>query len=266
MTAARRWAEQLAAWAIPEDILAAAPVSPWGFAVGDFADRARRQRERPTPAHALGREALEGGGRVLDVGCGGGAGSLPLVPPATALTGFDASPAMLAAYREAAGALGVAVETVEGSWPEDADRVADRSHDVVVAQDVLYNVPDVGGFLRACDRVATRRVVVVLPPVHPMAWTTPYWERLHGIDRPDGPTVDDARAVLDELGIDAEQTTWTEPTLWEHADLADAVAMVRTRLCLADARDDDVRRALLEVPPPTERQAVALWWDVTRSP
>ncbi len=40
MTAAERWAEALAGWAIPEPILAAAPESPWGFPSDLFARRA----------------------------------------------------------------------------------------------------------------------------------------------------------------------------------------------------------------------------------
>ena len=259
---ADRWREQLATWAIPDDILAAAPVSPWQFSVEGFADRARRQRAAPTPGHALSREALASGGSVLDVGCGGGAGSLPLVPPATSLTGVDASAPMLEAYRDAATELGVDVTTIQGTWPEDADRVSDRSYDVVVAQDVLYNVPDAAGFVRACDRVARRRVVLVLPVAHPMSWTAPYWRALHDLERPSGPTVDDAVAVLEEVGITPGRRTWQEPTLWSFAAPEDAVAMVRTRLCLPPERDDDVAAAIASTPPPREREAVALWWDV----
>ena len=69
-------------------------------------------------------------------------------------------------------------------------------------------------------------------------------------------------AVLAEAGITATRRTWTEPTLWSHADPRDAVVMVRTRLCLPEDRDDDVAAALREVPPPVEREANALWWDV----
>ena len=92
MTAAQRWRDMLAGWAIPSEILRDAPVSPWGFSVRDFADRAERHRRDPTPGHERARQVLADGDRVLDVGCGGGAGSLPLVPPAGALTGVDASP------------------------------------------------------------------------------------------------------------------------------------------------------------------------------
>lgn len=262
ISAAQRWRDGLAAWAVPDDILAAAPESPWGFSVAGFADRAERQRRQPTPAHELALAVLLDGGRVLDVGCGGGAASLPLVPPATHLTGFDSSAGMLAAFRDAAEAAGATVDTIEGTWPDDAPGVADASHDVVVAQDVLYNVPDAHGFVRACARVAARRVVVVLPTVHPMTWTTPYWQRLHDLSRPTTPTVDDAEAVVVEAGMHPKRVTWTEPTLWAHAPRDEAVAMVRRRLCLPSDSDSEVRAVLEEIPPPVQREAVALWWDV----
>jgi 2-polyprenyl-3-methyl-5-hydroxy-6-metoxy-1,4-benzoquinol methylase len=261
--AGERWAAALEEWAIPDHILSAAPVSPWGFSVAGFADRARRQREQPTPAHTIAADAIPVGGSVLDVGCGGGAASLPLVPPAGHLAGVDASQEMLDAYVEAAHDLAVEVSTIHGHWPDVAAEVADDSHDVVIAQDVLYNVADIDGFVTACHRVARRRVVLVLPTVHPMSWTAPYWLALHGIQRPTRPTVDDASEVLDAHGIVHHRTTWTEPTLWAVADLDDAVAMVRTRLCLSEDRDDDVRTALADEPPPRERDAVVLWWDVS---
>lgn len=260
--AADAWRAHLASWAIPEDILAAAPVSPWGFSVASFTDRARRQQTRPTPAHDLARAALPDAGRVLDVGCGGGAASLPLVPPAAHLTGVDTSSEMLAAYREAGEGVGATVAVVAGEWPDVAGEVPTASHDVVVAQDVLYNVPDAAGFAQACDRVAGRRVVLVLPEAHPMSWTTPYWRALHGLDRPTRPTVDDAVAVLAELDLTVHQAAWTEPTLWAFASRDDAVATVRTRLCLPADRDEEVRRLLGDLPPPTIRRAVALWWDL----
>ena len=257
-----RWTDGLTGWTIPEDVLAAAPASPWGFSVEGFADRARRQRDAPTPAHAVAREALPDGGTVLDVGCGGGAASLPLVPPAGHVTGVDESSGMLEVFRVAIEAAGATVTTVAGRWPDVADRVA--LHDVVVAQDVVYNVPDLAGFAWALDRHARRRVVLVLPTVHPMSWTTPYWRRLHGLERPTEPTVDTAVAVLAGLGFDVQRQSWREPTLWSFADPAVAVEYVRQRLCLTPDRDDEIRAALDDTPVPVEREAWALWWAPRR--
>src|SRR5206468_680590 len=54
----------------------------------------------PSVRRAL--EALPEGGSVLDVGAGAGAASLPLCPPAAAVTAVDQSPAMLAAFADLA--------------------------------------------------------------------------------------------------------------------------------------------------------------------
>lgn len=258
MTAAQRWREALASWAIPDDILAAAPVPPWGFSVAGFAERAARQRERPTPGHARAREALPDGGSVLDVGCGGGAATLPLIPPASRAVGVDQTEGMLETFAAAVTELGADVMTIAGRWPDVASETPVA--DVVVCQDVVYNVADLDDFGVALTGHARRRVVVVLPTVHPMTWTAPLWKALHGIDRPTVPTVDDAVAVIEATGAVVQRERFREPTLWLHADIEEAVAHVRLRLCLPESRDDEIREALARHPLPKEREAWVLWW------
>ena len=59
MTAVERWREQLERWAIPPEILAAAPESPWGFPTELFRARGALGADRggttPTTARALER-------------------------------------------------------------------------------------------------------------------------------------------------------------------------------------------------------------------
>ena len=43
MTALQRWADALAAWAIPDDVLAAAPATPWVLPRQVFVRRADAQ-------------------------------------------------------------------------------------------------------------------------------------------------------------------------------------------------------------------------------
>jgi 2-polyprenyl-3-methyl-5-hydroxy-6-metoxy-1,4-benzoquinol methylase len=138
--AAARWADRLARWAIPDAILAQAPVSPWQhdtamFAVDDTLDRRARAAE-------IARAVLPArGGSVLDVGCGGGRAAMSLVPPAEEVIGVDQSPAMLTEFTRAAGVAGVRATTVEGRWPDVADITPVA--DVVVCHHVAYNVADI---------------------------------------------------------------------------------------------------------------------------
>jgi hypothetical protein len=71
------------------------------------------------------------------------------------------------------------------------------------------------------------------------------WRELHGIERPLGPTADDAEAALRELGLEVgreDRTVERHRGGFERRE--DAVALVRRRLCLGADRDDEVARAL----------------------
>lgn len=266
-TAAERWRDALAAWAIPQDILARAPESPWGFPVELFASRADAATGQLTPSNRRALEALPERGTVLDVGCGAGAASLPLAGRASALVGVDTSPRMLEEFRARAQAAGVRVQTVEGSWPEVAPRTPVA--DVVVCHHVLYNVPDLPAFALALTAHARARVVVELTERHPMSPLNPLWLRFHGLVRPTRPTADDAVEVLQELGLDPGREDWQTPGTGGFSRLEDLVAWVRRRLCLTPDRDPELLEAIrdqvvrredgtLGFPP---RAVVTLWWD-----
>jgi SAM-dependent methyltransferase len=240
-----RWREQLEDWAIPEEILAAAPESPWGCPVGLFRSRARRAGSRPaTPSNREAARFLPAGGTVLDVGAGGGAASLPLAGVAGRLVAVDESPAMVAAFLAAAEAAGVAAEGVEGRWPEVAGRVAPA--DVVVCHHVLYNVADLAPFADALTGHARRRVVAELTDRHPLVGLGPLWRRFHGLERPTGPGADDAVAALEALGLRVARQDWESQDRFGFDDLDELVAFTRRRLCLPADRDPEVAAALLD--------------------
>jgi SAM-dependent methyltransferase len=240
-----RWREQLEDWAIPEEILAAAPESPWGCPVGLFRSRARRAGSRPaTPSNREAARFLPAGGTVLDVGAGGGAASLPLAGMAGRLVAVDESPAMVAAFLAAAEAAGVAAEGVEGRWPEVAGRVAPA--DVVVCHHVLYNVADLAPFADALTGHARRRVVAELTDRHPLVGLGPLWRRFHDLERPTGPGADDAVAALEALGLRVARQDWESQDRFGFDDLDELVAFTRRRLCLPADRDPEVAAALLD--------------------
>ena len=236
--AAARWAERLERWAIPGEILAQAPVSPWKhetamFVVDDTLDR-------NTPAAETARAVLPaGGGSVLDVGCGGGRAAMSLVPPAERVIGVDQSPAMLAEFTRAAAVAGARSMTVEGRWPDIA--VVTPTADVVVCHHVAYNVADIEPFLLALTAHARLAVVLVLPPRHPLSAWNDAWRHFWGLERPTEPTADDLAEVLAGLGLDAERWVVPRPPLARAtADSASRVPSARRRLCLAEDRDDEL--------------------------
>jgi SAM-dependent methyltransferase len=260
--AARRWAEELAAWAIPPEILERAPESPWGCPPALFAHAAEEAvaagPEAPSPSTRRALEALPEGGSVLDVGVGGGAASLPLAPPAARITGVDESPRMLAAFAALAERVGVEHSEIQGRWPEAVSRVGPA--DVVVCHHVFYNAPDLAAFVEALTARARRRVVVELTGVHPQASIDELWRHFHGIERPAGPTPDDAVAVLAELGLDSGLERWEAPSRWSGVPRQELVAFTRRRLCLPSERDPEVDAALDASFALGPRPLVTLWW------
>jgi precorrin-6B methylase 2 len=271
VSALDRWRELLPGWGIPEGILASAPESPWGFPPELLAARAETASTLPdTAAIRIARAAVPDGGTVLDVGVGGGAASLPLAPPARRIVGVDSSADVLARFAEGARERGVEPVTVEGSFPDVADAV--ERCDVAVCAHVLYNVPELGPFVRALDANTRRRVVIEITAEHPLAWMSDLWMRFHRLERPDGPTADDAESALREIGVGVrreDETRTSRTSGFERRE--DAVALVRRRLCLTPDRDGEIAEALGDrlanrdgrwgAGPATQRVS-ALWWDV----
>ena len=193
---------------------------------------------------------------MLDVGCGAGAASLPLIPPATSVTGIDSSAEMLRAFAADAATRPVPYRRVEGRWPDVADLVGPA--DLVVCHHVLYNVPDLVGFVLALTAHARRRVVVELTERHPLTELGPLWRRFHDLERPAGPDAGLAVEVIAGTGVSVRQERWEQPRATVAA--AERVSLTRQRLCLTADRDGEVAAALEELAPPGPRLVRTLWW------
>jgi hypothetical protein len=129
--------------------------------------------------------------------------------------------------------------------------------DVVVCHHVVYDVQDIAPFIRALTSAARRRVVVELPPLHPLTWMAPLWLHFHGIARPTTPTADDLIAVVRETGVsDIVVDRWTRTDPGHPID----IALITRRLCLPESSEPAVAEIWATLPP-APRAVVTLSWE-----
>jgi SAM-dependent methyltransferase len=262
------WRDELAGWAIPEEITSAVAQSPWVLPRQVFARRADRLAAAPEgPSWRRAWGALDPPGSVLDVGAGVGAACIPLLGRTTALTAVDTDPEMLGLLAQRAGALSGKVALVTGNWPAVAPEAAPA--DLVTCFNVVYNAPDILPFLAALTASARRLVVVEMTAEHPLVSMNDLWLRFHGLRRPSGPTAGDLLQILAAMGVSAGHERWQRPGGADYASFAELAAVTTRRLCLPPDRADEVAAALLDggadpdqpVDLATSRRDMAtIWW------
>ncbi|HET9442723.1 MAG TPA: class I SAM-dependent methyltransferase [Acidimicrobiales bacterium] len=252
-----RWRASLEAVKVPEAVLRRSPDAEASLEPERFRWRPEedaRQPVRPSRRRAL--EALPPGGSVLDVGVGGGASSLGLVPKAGHITGVDRSEGMLESFRASAAAAGVAVRAVQGRWPDVAAEV--EPADVAVCHHAMYSVEEIEDFVTALTARARRRVVLELSAHPPTAGLNPLWKAIHGIDRPVRLVADEAEAVLAAMGLAVEREDIVLPPRRREVTPG-LVAFARRRLHVEQDRDPEIAE-FLRTTEPGEQRVAALWW------
>ncbi len=152
---------------------------------------------------------------------------------------------------------GIDAEVYPGMWPDVAADVPIA--DVVVSNNVLYNVSDIVGFATALDAHSRRRVVIEITHRHPQTVRKPLWKHFWNLDRPDVPTFDTAAAALSEAGFDVQVEESIGTVRNERrAELVDAAFWCRM-LCLPPEREAEVAEQLVGIEFPRER--LVLWWN-----
>ncbi len=258
MTAAQRWDRALAQWAIPAEILDAAPRRPFGFIPEMFAAPEPGSFEFSL-SNRRAAEALAGGGSVLDVGCGGGSAALAVAPPATEVIGTDRQADMLELFAATARRRGITARTYPGSWPDIAASVPEA--DVVVCHNVLYNATSIAPFVAALHAHARRRVVIEIAPKHPQDSRRGMWRHFWNLERPHEPTAAMAAEAITQAGHSpvVEESLLPEDRFTSKRS-DHAVAHWCRLLCLPPEREAEVAALMAEAPFPLER--VTIWWDV----
>lgn len=266
MSAVACWRELLEAWALPPELLAAVPDSPYEWPAGLWR-RGAEESEGDTPTTRVVARLLPPGGSLLDVGAGTGRASRPFARRGHPVTAVERDPQMAAVLREEAAAAGLEVRLLEGSWPQVA--LETGCHDVALASHVVYDVADLAPFLRALHEVARVGVVLEAGERHPWDGLRKYYRALHGLERPDGPTADLLVEVIQEvLGVIPQVERWTGRRRLRFADLQEVVDLYRRRLLVPVERVAEV--ADLLAPDIVEedgwlslrddRGVVTVWW------
>lgn len=253
--AAARWRELLAARAIPAEILDAAPRDPHRHDPARFLPPAVPQ---DTPSRRVALELFgPEGGTAIDVGCGGGAAGIALLPAVRQLTGVDHAEDMLHVFDRACTERGLAHRCVLGPWPQVAPQAGVA--DVVVSNHVGYNTAELGPFFAALGAAARRGVVVELHAEHPGAWLDPLWTHFYGLHRRPPATADDALAVLTEIGVRPQVQRWSRPR--RPRDPEEEVEFSLRRLCLPAERRDEVAEAVRGLGP-RHRDLFTISWSL----
>ena len=271
-SATDHWRIQLEGWALPQELLDAVPDSPYEWPAHIWKRRRAALAAGPEPVTTgVVRDRLPTGGTLLDVGAGTGRASLGLATEGHWLTAVERNAGMAAALREEAERLAIDAVVIEGAWP---DVVAEAGrHDVVMCAHVVYDVQDIGPFVRSLDAAARHAVVVELTPAHPWHGLAPYYEALHDLSRPAGPTAGDLAAVVTEVvGVVPTVQEWTRPGGMRFESIDELVDFQRRRLVLPADRMAELEGLLIPeivedggwfLLGPPERELVTISWEPT---
>ena len=253
-----RWRQLLRDSEVPQSVIDGAPEPAGSLEPERFRWRPEQDAAQPVrPSRRRALEALPTGGTVLDVGVGGGASSLGLVPKAGFIVGVDALPGMLESFAASAKAAGVAIKAILGTWPQIADSVP-IAH-VALSHHAVYRAVEIEEFISAMTVRARHRVVLEVSAHSPLSGLDELWKSMHGIDRLEWLVADELQAVLVAMGLPVEREDIVLPPRAVEVT-PEMVTFARRRLYVGRDRDPEIEEYLRNREPQAQRVA-ALWWS-----
>ncbi|MFL5751153.1 MAG: class I SAM-dependent methyltransferase [Chloroflexota bacterium] len=205
---------------------AAALEAAWAGRVRANREQVDRVREVPdrdfyAPVSALfvadprrtGEEALdalldlvEPEDRWLDIGAGAGRYALPLAAHVAEVIAVEPSVSMRNALRTGVEEHGIAnLRIVAGAWPAALAALGEPPvADVALIAHVGYDIEEIGPFVDAMERAASRLCVAMLTDQSPASVADPFWPVVHGMDRVPLPALPDLVELLRARGRSTE--------------------------------------------------------------
>ncbi len=167
---------------------------------------------------------------VLDVGGGFGAVAVPVALTGRRVTVVEPHSSMVELLREWTTEVGVSdrVRVVQAPWPLAAP--GSERHDVVVCSHVLYPIDEIAPFVQALLAAARRACLITLRLSGIEQAPAALFREFHGEERVPQPGFGDLCALLAQLSLPFEATTYESESTWGYTDLDEAVEVLAETL------------------------------------
>ena len=180
--------------------------------------------------------------RWLDIGAGAGRYALPLALRVAEVIAVEPSASMRNAMRTGRAEHGLErLRIVAGAWPAALDELGERPvADVALIAHVGYDIEEIGPFLDAMDRSASRLCVAMLTDRSPASVADPFWPIVHERERVPLPALPELVDLLRARGrtVETERVERAPRTFDSWDGLA---TFVRRQLWIRDDGEKDAR-------------------------
>lgn len=184
--------------------------------------------------------------RVLEIGPGSGAFTLPLASVVKQVVAAEPSQPMRDVLTRKCASSGVNNVTVLPRRIEDVVETLEGPFDLVLAAYSMYNLLSIDQVLRHL-LVLSPQVVILMGDGKPMAWRQTLYRRFKGQERVASPQFPTFHAVLLEMGLKAEvEMVWTSAN-YVYDDEEAMLNWWQEKLGLGARRSADLRAALREI-------------------
>jgi SAM-dependent methyltransferase len=144
--------------------------------------------------------------RWLDIGAGAGRYALPLALRVAEVIAVEPSASMRNALRSGRAEHGLdALRIVPGAWPDALAELGEPPvADVALIAHVGYDIEEIGPFLDAMERAASRLCVAMLTDRSPASVADPFWPIVHDRERVPLPALPELAELLRARGRSVE--------------------------------------------------------------
>jgi len=144
--------------------------------------------------------------RWVDIGAGAGRYALPLAAHVREVIAVEPSVSMRNALRTGVEEHGIAnIRIVAGAWPAALASLGEPPvAEVALIAHVGYDIEDIGPFIDAMERSASRLCVAMLTDQSPASVADPFWPIVHGMERVPLPAMPELVELLRAKGRSTE--------------------------------------------------------------